>query len=185
MIIALKENGHVYFAVTYGFYSAAGTDDQFFYEPENINIWEVKGCKHTLMAGDNRVRDIDLLRYEKLFKGSLSIEKIDHEVIPKMVSKFKEYGRLDKNEHFFTTFYIAQKDQLYIIHEDKTITYVDKVASTSSYHLIYASVILSNEKTPEKKIVKALEKTMIFYANLHLPIAIMNTKTEKMLYIRG
>lgn len=185
MIIALKENGYVYFAITYGYYLVSGTDDQFFYEPDNINIWKVKGCKNTLMAGDNRVRDNDLLRYEKLFKGPLTIEKIDQEVIPKMTAIFKKYGRLDKNGQFLSTFYLAQKDQLYKINLDKSITYIEKVASETSYHLIYASIILSDEKTPEKKMIKALEKTMIFYANLHLPIAIMNTKTEKISYFKG
>lgn len=183
-MLVLKHEKCVYCAVSYGTYVLTGTDQGFFYNAENINVWKVKGNAHTIMAGGNKVRDNDLLRYVPLFKGELTMEKIINDIIPKMVNIFELYGRMEKNQHFGNTYYIAQNDKAFQINPDRSVTYIDRSAATHYDDLIHASTLLTSHKDTIKIIREAYEKSMVYYGNLHLPIAYMNTKTQKLMYIK-
>jgi phenylacetate-coenzyme A ligase PaaK-like adenylate-forming protein len=184
MMLTLKHKHHVYFAVSYGTYILSGTDSLFFYQPENINIWKVRGNRNTIMAGGKNSRDNDLLRYTPLFKGELSMEKVMNQIIPKMTSIFGKYGRMEKDQSFGNTFFIAQKDVVFQINPDRSVIHIDTCAANDNYTLMHASILLTKHQNAHDIIKEAIERVMTYYGNVHLPIALMDTHAEKIIYIK-
>ena len=52
-----------------------GTDDSFFNLPSNILIWKAKGSSNCMIAASGGNRNKDLLVYETLFRGELTLKK--------------------------------------------------------------------------------------------------------------
>lgn len=183
MILALKHKGNVYFSMTYGFYNAEGVHPSFYFISENLPMWKVLGHKNTIMASGYLSRDADLLRYARLFKGELSSKTVISEVIPKMEKIFKKYGRLDENGHFSDTYFIAENDKLVKINSDKSISWINKCDATSYDSLMCPTIDLYENSDPMMAIKEALKSCTTYLGYMTYPIAVIDSKTEKIVYL--
>jgi hypothetical protein len=185
MIAVLKENKKIYFAITYGFTFLDGTDESYIFIPENLLFWKIKGASNAMMAASQGNRERDLLLYENLFRGKLTLEKAYEKIIPKMRSIFKKYGLLKSDEQFDATYFIAKNDQVMKITPEGKCTWVEQLDASRSKNLLFASAALKAHMHPIPRLAMAIKTVMDYYAYACFPMAIMEVKTQKITYIKS
>jgi hypothetical protein len=185
MIATIRENGKTYFATTYGLSFVSGTDDAFFQIPNNLLIWKSKGTSDCMIAASEGIRNKDLLLYETLFRGELTIAKAYDQIVVKMKAIFKEYGRLKENGDLPATFFIAKGDKVMKISPNGLCTWVDSIDSCSYEDLIHSSVSLNQQFHPIPRLAKAIKTVMDYYGVVCFPMAIMDVKNQKITYIKS
>jgi hypothetical protein len=185
MIAVLKENRKIYFAITYGFTYVPGTDESYIFIPENLLIWKIKGAANAIMAASESNRDRDLLLYENLFRGELTLKKAHEEIVPKMRNIFKKYGRLKSDNEFSATYFIAKDHQVMKITPEGKCSWVEQIDASRSIDLLHTSVTLKQHMHPIPRLAIAIKTVMDYYAFACFPMAIMEVGTQQITYIRS
>ena len=177
----LREQGITYIATSVSSISLYCYDSDAFLIEENIPFWKVKGSKNTIMAVFPSLRDADILRYEPIYTP-LSYSNLIDRIIPKLKNQLKSMGRLDTNDNMNCGIYIAKNDNAYFVDTDETVkilSYDNQFGSS----LLNATLLAHKDKKPIVRLVLSIIAECEDNFKDPFPIAILDTKTERVRYI--
>ncbi|MCV2231512.1 hypothetical protein N7548_01545 [Acholeplasma manati] len=183
MFIMLREKGTTYFATSVSSISLYCYDIDAFLIEENIPFWKVKGSKNTIMAVFPSLRDADILRYEPIHI-TLTYSNLVETIIPKYNFLLKSMGRLNEEGNMNCGIYIAKNDDAYFVDTDETIkilSYDNQFGSS----LLTATLLAHKDNDPITRLVLSIKADCEDNFKNPFPIAILDTKTERIRYIHS
>lgn len=187
MIHVIKENQAIFFLFSASNIYVSETDTDFFYLPDNLPFWKMRGSKGAVMANSGGLRERDLLKYETLFRGELTIKKAYETIIPKMKKILEKYGRLNEDKHFIDTYFIAKDHQIMKISPKGECTWVKSIDTSKSSFLEWLLVTAEINKDKHPMIRLALGEKIIndYFRIVTYPIGIVDANTLRVQYIRS
>jgi hypothetical protein len=157
----------------------------FYFNPENLTMWKVRGAKNTIMAYEGDLRDADLIRYIKLFKGEITEELIADHIIPKMKKIYNEYGRLTDEKQFGSYFYLLQKNKGYCIKKNGDFYPIISIDSNFGEDYIEAYIYENRKESELYSVLSAIKSYNDYLGNNAFPLIILDTTSEKFRYIEN
>lgn len=179
MLLALKADGRVYLAYNIGDTPMADFDRKDFEIADNIPLWKVKnGC---IMGADNDLDEADLLRYDGgIFRGELNMYNLLEKIIPSMFEKFSAFKKTDKDGKCGSDFIIAEGGCACHILNSRECEEIDEYCCLGTgYEAASSSLDMTSGQPSIDRIKKAFEAVEAATWNPAYPIALMDTKTQK------
>jgi len=180
MIAAYVDQGTVYIAQSGGSSKFDSLSLNTMTHEDNSLVWKISGTANTLMAGcSNKMRDVDLLRYLKLFRGDLTISRLLGDILPKIKKRLKEYGRIDKDGDMASNYLIAKDDVCVFIRYNGTIQWIDSLYATEGLDYLQGWFELNSSLPPRDRLAKAVQAWMEEDGELPYPVMVTDTSTMK------
>lgn len=148
---------------------------------DDARIWDVPNEDGLIIGvGDDRVI-ADLLRYDAdLVRGTLSLQKIQKEVIPAIRKKLGQFGKIAEKGFTGNSIYIAQGNRCFEIDSMFTCTEVERM---SGYQIIEDDVVSYCEchadMPMEERLKKAFRYSEDRLGRKMFPVLWMDTKERK------
>ena len=118
-MIALIENGVVYFAGSNNTFFADGYANSGLPIYENTYCWKVPNDDGIIACASDEGAVSDMLRFDPdLVRGELTKEQIEHYVIPRIKDKLGGMGKLSEDGDSRSEIFLAQKDRCYKISKE-------------------------------------------------------------------
>ena len=186
VVVAIKENGKIYIGadsqVTKG-----GTRTTL-KNPNNYKIWPVIGADNCLMAHVGVLRDANVVRLMtdlvtdyNIYRGHIGFDFVVKKIVPDIIEELTRFNLLkdgEKTEYLESSFLFAYKDQLWMIHTDKSVIEVDDYVSIGSGADQAIGSLLSTEgETPKERIVKAIKSSAASDIYVDYPIILTDTES--------
>lgn len=181
MYAVLKEDGVTYIALPLYSVLLNGFDKETFKIPENLPMWKVRGSKNCIMAVTPSLRDADLLRYKKV-TSKISYTNIVTNLIPQFKAQLKAFGRLNQDNEMNCSILIAKNDSAYLIQKNDVIK-IDSFYDEVGLAVLTPALLLYKDKKPIERLVRSLVLEGKDVYKTVFPIAILDTKNQKIIYI--
>jgi hypothetical protein len=179
MIAVYRAMNRVYIAQSTGIHKFENLSLAAVTMPSNRFYWKMPGQANTIMVSESRMREVDLLRDEKLFHGPLNMDSVLKQIVPNMKKILKKYGRIDKDNETLTSFYVAKEDLVVRIEMNGDIVWIDSVDVSEGIDFLKSSLDRYADKKPFDKLHFALRDLMIHFGSLPYPMMITDTKTMR------
>lgn len=181
MYAVLKEEGVTYIALPLYSVLLNGFDKETFKIPDNLPMWKVQGSKNCIMAVTPSLRDADLLRYKKI-TSNISYTNIVTKLVPQFKAHLKAFGRLNQDDEMNCSILIAKNDSAYLIQKSDVIK-IDSFYEDVGLAVMTPALLLFKDNAPIVRLVKSLVMEGNDVYKTVFPIAILDTKNEKIRYI--
>ncbi len=178
MLIALKAENRIYLACNLCSLPVSEFDKADYLLPDNIPLWKVKsGC----IMGSNELKDADLMRYDtRIFRGEIEPFNLYENVVPAMLDKLAYFRRLDGEGWTKSHFVIAQGDRAFHVYGKSLREEIDEYfAFGAGYALAYSSFDMTAGQPALERIKRAFEAVEDSICMPAYPIAVIDTKTQK------
>lgn len=181
-MIALIENGVVYFAGSNNTFFADGYANSGLPIYENTYCWKVPNDDGIIACASDEGAVSDMLRFDPdLVRGELTKEQIEHYVIPRIKDKLGGMGKLSEDGDSRSEIFLAQKDRCYKISKEFCCIEIERDEDTCHIEDIVTS--FCTERT-DLEIIERIRQAYKLCEKIHhsvmLPINVLDTNSQKM-----
>lgn len=185
MYVLAKEKKVTYLATSISHYTLSDFNKDTFSIPSNLPFFKLLGSDNTIVAVYPSLRDSDVLRYEKLFTGTLTFTKVIKEIIPRIKKLLGKSNRLNDDGTINSAILIAKNDITFIISAELKVFKIEKDTDLLNSSIVEATLLLNTHISPNKRLSIALKAELDSGNNLTFPIALLDTKSQKITYVKS
>jgi len=187
MILAIKFDGVFYFATNHLSYSNKENIYNYFFNPENLNIWAYPNQNNIVMGNAYQSRGTDILRYIELPFNEVNEKNVSEILVPLVKKTYEENQILYNKDHIDDNIFIADKINAYAIGFSGKVHPIQNFYCTRrDYDIFIATdLLLTKHLPPVERIVSALENAFFLNGFPVFPLAIISTDNPTVRYINS